>query len=112
MFLGNRVYLIGIAAVLVGVLIASLMLELNTEQRDKDVKGIAAAEARKIEVQQYLSRILDADAAHNAFLLSTDPSYRNLFVEARKEAPELFDRIADSYLFKEKPSDDAVRSDI
>ena len=113
MFLGNRVYLVGIAAVLVGVLIAALMLELNTERRDEDVKGIAAAEARKIEVQQYLSRILDAEAAHGAFLLSEDPGYRDLFVAARKEAPELFDRIADSYLFKDPtPTGDAVREDI
>ena len=113
MFLGNRLYLIGIAAVLIGVLIASLMLELNTERRDEDVKGIAAAEARKIEVQQYLSRILDAEAAHGAFLLSQDPSYRSQFVDARKEAPALFDRVADSYLFKEpKPTGDGIREDI
>ena len=113
MFLGNRVYLTGIAAVMVGLLIASLMLELNTEQRVKDVKVLATAQARKADVAQYLRLMVDAETSQRGFLLTQDLDYLNQYVDARKQAPELLDRISNSYLFEDsKPPSDAIRADL
>ena len=113
MFLGNRLYLASVAAVMIGLLIGALMLELNTEQRVRDIEVLSTAQARKADVAQYLRRMVDAETSQHGFLLTQDPQYLELYQEARRTAPDVLERVTENYLSGDHglPSD-AIRDDL
>ena len=113
MFEGNRPYMWSVAAVLVGLLIAAFMLELNTEQRVRDIKTLATSQARKADVAEYVRLIVDAETAQRGYLLTEDPSYLQPYEHTRGSAPQLLDKISNDYLFEAAdPPDDATRGDL
>ena len=46
-FSGNRLYIVAVATLMVALLVASLMLELNAEARVANIKELATAQQRK-----------------------------------------------------------------
>ncbi len=101
MFEGNRLYIGGAAALLIGLLIAALMLELNTEQLVDDIKVLATAQTRKADVAQYVRLVVDAETSQRGYLLTQDSNYLDLYEQTRRRAPPLLDRITNSYLFED-----------
>ena len=101
MFEGNRLYIGGAAALLIGLLIAALMIELNTEQLVRDIKVLATAQTRKADVAQYVRLVVDAETSQRGYLLTQDSNYLDLYEQTRRRAPPLLDRITNSYLFED-----------
>jgi signal transduction histidine kinase len=110
MFRGNRLYLFGVVAMIVALLIASLMLELNTQARIKDIGFLNTAQARKSDVAEYLRLLVDAETSQRGFLLTQDPRYLEPYEEARLNSPIVLERISNSYLFdQDAPASDVTR---
>ncbi len=113
MFRGNRLYLIGVAAMMIGLLIASLMLELNTQQRIKDIDFLATAQSRKADVAEYIRLMVDAESGQRGYLLTQDPQYLVPYESGRNRAPLLIDKISNSYLFDgDAPASDVTRGQL
>ncbi len=110
MFSGNRIYIVAVAALMVALLVASLMLELNAEARVANVKDLATAQQRKSDVALYVRLLVDAETGQRGYLLTHDPIYLGPYEDARTEIGPLLDRIVDSYMFGDaKPPGDNIR---
>ncbi len=101
MFEGNRLYIGGAAALVIGLLIAALMLELNTEKLVSDIKVLATAQTRKADVARYVRLVVDAETSQRGYLLTQDSNYLDLYERTRHSAPALLDRITNSYMFED-----------
>jgi signal transduction histidine kinase len=106
----NRIYIVAVASLMVVLLGASLMLELNAEERVANVKDLAIAQQRKTDVSLYVRMLVDAESGQRGYLLTRDPMYLGPYEDARTRTQPLLDRIVDSYLFEDTaPPDDATR---
>lgn len=113
MFTGNRLYLAAIATLMVVLLGASILLELNTEARIANINALATAQSRKADIALYLRLIVDAETAQRGYLLTQDESYLTPYETSRQQSTELLDRIEKSYLIEDAtlPSA-AIREDL
>jgi signal transduction histidine kinase len=110
MFRENRLYLFGVLTMVVALLIASLMLELNTRARIRDIAFIETAQARKSDVAEYIRLLVGAETGQRGFLLTQDPQYLEPYEEARLNSPIVIERISNSYLFdQDAPASDVTR---
>jgi signal transduction histidine kinase len=106
----NRIYIIAVASLMMALLAASLMLELNAEQRVANIKDLATAQQRKTDVSLYVRMLVDAESGQRGYLLTRDPTYLGPYEDARTKAQPLLDKIVDSYLFEDNaPPDDTTR---
>ena len=106
----NRIYIVAVASLMVALLGASLMLELNAEERVANIKDLAIAQQRKTDVSLYVRMLVDAESGQRGYLLTRDPMYLGPYEDARTRTQPLLDKIVDSYLFEDDaPPDDATR---
>jgi len=101
-FSGNRLYIVAVASLMVALLVASLMLELNAEARVANIKELATAQQRKSDVELYVRTIVDAETGQRGYLLTRDPIYLGPYEAARSNAGSTLDRVIDSYMFEDK----------
>jgi signal transduction histidine kinase len=101
-FSGNRLYIVAVASLMVALLVASLMLELNAEARVANIKELATAQQRKSDVALYVRTIVDAETGQRGYLLTRDPIYLVPYEAARSSARPTLDRIIDNYMFEDK----------
>lgn len=109
MFTGNRLYLAAIATLMLMLLFASLLLELNTEGSVANITALATAQSRKADLATYLRLIVDAESGQRGYLLTQDPTYLTPYEASRQQATELLPQITKNYLSADS---DAVRSEI
>jgi signal transduction histidine kinase len=106
----NRIYIVAVASLMVALLVASLMLELNAEQRVVDIKALATAQQRKTDVALYVRLLLEAESGQRGYLLTRDPAYLDPYEDARTKTKPLLDGIVESYLFEDStPPDEPTR---
>ena len=111
MFSGNRLYIVAVASLMVALLVASLMLELNAEHRVANIKELATAHGRKSDVALYLRTMVDAETGQRGYLLTHDALYLEPYEDARSRAGALLDRIVNDYMFEDSsPPSDAMRA--
>ena len=101
-FSGNRLYIVAVATLMVALLVASLMLELNAEARVANIKELATAQQRKTDVALYVRTIVDAETGQRGYLLTRDAIYLVPYEDARSNAEPILDRVVDSYMFGDK----------
>jgi signal transduction histidine kinase len=114
MFTGNRLYLAAIATLMVMLLFASFMLELNTEARIANITALATAQSRKADMAMYVRLIVDAESSQRGYLLTQDETYLEPYETSREQATELLDRIVKSYQFADDAGDrgKAIQDDL
>ena len=92
MFRDNRLYLFGVAAILTVLAIAGVTLEINTEQRVRNIANLTEAQERKADLALYVRLLVDAETGQRGYLLTQDPSYLQPYERSRQQASVVLDR--------------------